>query len=80
MTSGFEITKDTIIAEVLRVHPECIAVFDKHGMPCLTCMGASTGTIAEGSMMHDVDLEVILQELRQCCASSPNDACQGTQP
>ena len=80
MASDFEITKDTIIADVLRVHPECIEVLDRHGMPCLTCMGASTGTIAEGSMMHDVDLDTIIQELKQCCGSSPNQPEQGTQP
>jgi len=69
-----DITRTTVIADILREHPECVEVFDRHGMPCLTCMGASTGTIEEGAMMHDVDLEKIIDELRECCrrtASSP---------
>lgn len=68
MSAEFEITTDTIIADVLRAHPECIEVFDRHGMPCRTCMGASTGTIGEGAMMHDVDPDRIVEELRECCA------------
>jgi len=68
MTRSMEITKDTIIADVLREYPECIEVFDRHNMPCRTCAGATSGTIAEGAMMHDVDVELILEELRACCA------------
>jgi hybrid cluster-associated redox disulfide protein len=67
MSPGFEITKDTVIADILREHPECTQVFERHGMPCQTCMGASTGTIAEGAMMHDVDPDVLLAELIDCC-------------
>ena len=70
MPSRFEITEDSIIADILREYPECIEVFDKHDMPCRTCMGASTGTLAKGAMMHDVDLEVILAELRKRCAKA----------
>lgn len=65
--AAFEITKDSIIADILREFPECISVFDKHNMPCRTCMGASMGTVAEGAMMHDVDADVIVAELRECC-------------
>lgn len=66
MSSKFQITKDSLIAEVLREHPECIEVFDRHGMPCQNCMGAATGTVAEGAMMHDVDVDVLLAELAAC--------------
>ncbi len=68
MSDSLEITKETVIADVLRVHPECIEVFDRHNMPCRTCMGASTGTIAEGAMMHDVDVDLIIEELKKCCS------------
>ena len=63
-----EITEQSIIADVLRQHPDCISVFDKHEMPCQTCMGVSTDTIAEGALMHDVELSKLLSELRSCCA------------
>lgn len=66
MTFIFEINKDSIIADIIREHPECIEVFDKHEMPCRTCMGADTGTLEEGAIMHDVDINLIMQELRNC--------------
>jgi hybrid cluster-associated redox disulfide protein len=69
-----EITKDTIIADVLREHPECIEVFDKYGMPCRTCAGAVSGTIADGAIMHGLDPETIVRELRECCARRHGDA------
>lgn len=68
MASDFEITRDSVIADVLRKHPDCIDVFDRHNMPCRTCMGVSTDTIEEGALMHDVDLESILSELNECCS------------
>ncbi|MCX8052282.1 MAG: DUF1858 domain-containing protein [Armatimonadetes bacterium] len=74
MAAGVEITKDTIIADVLREHPECIEVFERHGMPCRMCAGATTGTIAEGAMMHDVDVDLILEELRACCEAKSSSA------
>ena len=67
MTDKPEITKDSIIADVLREYPECIKVFDSHNMPCRTCMAADTGSISEGAMMHDLDADRIVSELRDCC-------------
>lgn len=66
-----QITKDSIIADVLRECPECIEVFDRHSMPCMTCAGASTGTVSEGAMLHDVDVDVIVEELQKCCTRNP---------
>ena len=62
-----EITKDTVIADVLREYPQCIEVLNKHSMPCLKCMGASTGTVEEGAIMHDVNLDLLIEELKVCC-------------
>ena len=76
MKSGSDITEGTLIADVLRDHPECIEVFDRHEMPCRTCMGAATGTIGDGALMHGIDVEVILRELRECCGKQ--SSAQGT--
>lgn len=75
MASDFEITPQSVIADVLREHPECIDVFDRHDMPCRTCMGVSTDTLEEGAIMHDVDLESLIAELRACCGGA--DTCAG---
>lgn len=70
MASGIEITGKTVIADILREHPECIDVFDRHNMPCRTCMGVSIDTLEDGSIMHDVDLETLIAELRTCCGGN----------
>jgi len=62
-----EITQESKVEDILREHPECIEVFDRHGMPCRTCMMISYSTVGEGAIMHDVDLETLLRELRGCC-------------
>lgn len=67
MAPDFEIDPHSVIADVLREYPECIDVFDRHNMPCRTCMGVSTDTIEEGALMHDVDLDRLIAELRDCC-------------
>ena len=69
MAFGMEINGKTVIADILREHPECIDVFDRHNMPCRTCMGVSTDTLEDGSIMHDVDLQSLISELRKCCDS-----------
>ena len=76
MEKEFEITKDSVIADVLRVYPECIAVFDRHDMPCRTCMAATTSTIADGALMHDVDADKIVAELRDCCKRAQDARAQ----
>lgn len=67
MAFGFEINGKTVIADILRECPQCIDVFDRHDMPCRTCMGVSTDTLEDGSIMHDVDLQTLITELRACC-------------
>lgn len=69
MASNIEITKESVIADVLREHPGCIDVFDRHNMPCRTCMGVSTDTLEEGANMHDVNLDALIKELRDCSAN-----------
>jgi len=77
MSLRIEITKDTIIADILREYPECIEVFNRHNMPCQTCMGASTGTIEEGSIMHGVDQDTIIAELIECCKRAEGNSTAG---
>jgi len=50
----------------MRLYPECIDILNRYGMPCQGCMGADTGTIEEGAIMHDVDIEKLLAELNLC--------------
>ncbi|HBT46358.1 MAG TPA: disulfide oxidoreductase [Peptococcaceae bacterium] len=59
------ITKDLSIMEVLQAYPEVRSVFARHGMGCLTCMGAMAETIESGARIHGIDLEELLADLNE---------------
>ena len=58
------ITKDTIIADVLKIDREGTAPFFLEiGMHCLTCPGAIGETVEEACMVHGVDCDELLNKL-----------------
>ncbi|MDR4508148.1 MAG: DUF1858 domain-containing protein [Candidatus Brocadiaceae bacterium] len=67
MTEGeFKITKKTSIGDVIKRYPEAEPVIKKYfGAGCFTCPGSKTEDIAFGATMHNVDPEVIIQELNE---------------
>lgn len=56
-------SKEMSIMEALQVHPRSREVFKKHGMACLTCMGAMQESIQVGANMHGIDIELLIKEL-----------------
>ena len=59
-----KITKDTIIADVLRIDRDGTAPFFLEiGMHCLTCPGAIGETIEGACMVHGVDCDELLNKL-----------------
>ena len=60
-----QITKDTIIDEVLKAHPESIRVFMKYNLGCIGCMGAAGESIEMGARMHGIDPEPLVKELNE---------------
>jgi hybrid cluster-associated redox disulfide protein len=63
-----KVTKETIIEEVLRAHPQAIQVLMKHNMGCVACMGATQESIEQGALMHGIDPEPIVKELNELFA------------
>ncbi len=60
-----EITKDSSINEVLRDFPESTAVFNKYNMGCSGCLGATAESIENGALMHGLDANKIVEELKE---------------
>ena len=48
-----EITKDTIIGDVVNADPECAPILMSAGLHCLGCAMASGETIEEVSALND---------------------------
>ncbi|GBE06810.1 hypothetical protein BMS3Abin10_02467 [bacterium BMS3Abin10] len=60
-----EVTRDSIIGEVIKSIPGAEEVIKKHfGTGCFTCPGINVESIAFGSTMHNLDPEVIVEEIK----------------
>jgi hybrid cluster-associated redox disulfide protein len=58
------IDKDTNIGEVLEKYPEARRVFQKHfGEGCFNCPGSRLESIQFGALMHNKDVDAILEDL-----------------
>jgi len=59
-----QINKDSIIGDVIKEIPGAKDIIQKHfGGGCFTCPGINVESIGFGSMMHNLDPEVIIKEI-----------------
>lgn len=58
-----QVTRETIIADVLRMNPNTAPFFLEMGMHCLGCPAASGESIAEACMVHGVDPDEMVNKL-----------------
>jgi len=59
-----QITKETLIGDVIRTCPEAKAVIEKHfGNGCFTCPGINVESITFGAAMHNMDPDAIVREI-----------------
>jgi hybrid cluster-associated redox disulfide protein len=59
------VTKDTIIAEILKNDPEqgCVPIFMATGMHCLGCMAAGGETVEQACAVHGLEAEPLVKQL-----------------
>jgi hybrid cluster-associated redox disulfide protein len=57
--------KDMSIFEALEEAPGAREVFESHGMACCLCIGAQSETIEAGAILHQVDPDVVVEELNR---------------
>ena len=60
-----QITKDTIIGDILDIAPETAPAFFAIGMHCLGCPSSRMETVEEACMVHGVDVDKLLEQLNQ---------------
>lgn len=66
MTTKIEVTKDSIIGDVIKTVPGARDVIEKYfGGGCFTCPGINMESIAFGSTMHNLDPEKIVNEIKK---------------
>ncbi len=63
-----------LIGDLLEKYPEAIPVFKEHfGEGCFTCPGAKLETIAFGSTMHGLDVDLIVGQINDCIAAGKEE-------
>lgn len=60
-----QITKDTIIGDILDMAPQTAPVFMAIGMHCLGCPASRGETVEQACMVHGVDVESLLAEVNK---------------
>jgi len=61
-----DITKDTTISELLKIHPKIIkGLFPELAMECLGCKAIVTDTIEKAAMNHGKDVNKLLREIKK---------------
>ena len=60
-----EIEKNMTIGELLEKHPEKAQILLDAGMHCLGCPASQAETLEEACMVHGIDVEDLLVELRK---------------
>ena len=59
-----KVTKNTLIGDILTLSPEIEQIIGKHfGTACFTCPGVKMESIEFGAIMHNVDPQVIIDEI-----------------
>ena len=58
-----QITKDTIIGDILDIAPETAPIFLSIGMHCLGCPHSQGESIEEACMVHGTDADQLVEEI-----------------
>ena len=59
----FEISRDTMISEILSNAPEAMPVFQNIGMHCLGCPASQGESIEEACMVHGTNADELVAKL-----------------
>lgn len=68
-----EITKNMLIGDVIKKHPESVEVMLEHGIHCVGCHVATWETIEQGAQAHGMekeDLKKMLEDLNKAAAKN----------
>ena len=63
-----EITKNSIIGDVLDLYPDTAELFFSIGMHCLGCPASRGETIEEACMVHGADSDALVADLNKAIA------------
>ena len=63
-----DITKDTLISDILRTVPGANELFYSIGLQCLHCSSAAGETLEDACAAHGLDLDTMIDEIESAQA------------
>ena len=60
-----EITKDTVIGDILDICPDAAPYFLQMGMHCLGCPASRGETVEQACAVHGVDTDDLLEQIKE---------------
>lgn len=60
-----QVTKDMIIADILKVDENCASLLMASGMHCIGCPSAQGESLEEAAMVHGIDPEKLVGVLNE---------------
>ena len=58
-------TKNSTLGEILKVNPENATILMGFGMHCCGCPMSQMETLEEACMVHDLDVDFVLEKLNE---------------
>lgn len=65
----FQVTKDMLIGELLRVDIGIASILMASGMHCVGCPSAQGETLEEACMVHGMDVEILVDHINEYLAN-----------
>lgn len=59
------ITRNMIIADIIREHPETLSVFKRYQLDCYECQIADLETLEHGAGVHKVGIDELIDALNR---------------
>lgn len=66
-----QITKSTMIGELLQIDENIAPILLNIGMHCLGCPSSQMETIEEAAMVHGIEPDALVKEINDFLAKSP---------
>lgn len=60
-----QITKDMIIADILKVNMGCVPILLNEGMHCIGCPASQGETLEEACMVHGIEVDSLVNKLNE---------------
>ncbi len=66
----FEVTKDTVISDIMMNAPDSVPLFQEIGMHCMGCALATGENVEQACAAHGVDVDAFLEKLNAFIANN----------